>query len=90
MSAPFNDGIRVLWSSGGDPVFRDHEGRKQFIGLHKLYDVRKALYTLAIKATGRERDALCIIWAEADLAYADALKWRQQSRGIFLVQGDAA
>jgi len=92
MSGPriFNDGIRVLWASGGDPVFRDHTGAKAFISMPTLYRVRAALYRLAIAATGRERDALCVVWAEADVAYRDALAWRQQSRGIYLVQGDAA
>ena len=87
---PFNDGFRVFWMAGGEPVFRDHTGRIHPIGLNTLRDLRRKLWTMARDATGRQRDRLCILWAEADEALMDTVRWRQAAGGIYLIREQVA
>jgi hypothetical protein len=87
---PFNDGFRVLWHCAGEPVFRDHTGAIRPISLNTLRDLRRKLWTMARDATGRQRDRLCILWAEADEAMMDTVRWRQSACGIYLIQEQVA
>ena len=86
----FNKGFRVLWSTAGEPVFRDHTGKVHPISLNTIRDIRRTLWTMARDATGRERDRLCILWAEADEAFTDTVRWRQVACGIYLIQEQVA
>jgi len=86
----FNDGFRVFWMAGGEPVFRDHTGAIRPISLNTLRDLRRKLWTMARDATGRQRDRLCILWAEADEAMMDTVRWRQAAGGIYLIQEQVA
>jgi len=87
---PFNDGFRVFWMAGGEPVFRDHTGTIRPISLNTIRDLRRKLWTMARDATGRQRDRLCILWAEADEAMMDTVRWRQSACGIYLIQEQVA
>ena len=73
----FNGGFRVLWHVGGEPVFRDETGKVRPVSLPTLCALRRRLWTMARDASGRERDRLCVLWAEAEEAYTDTLRWRQ-------------
>jgi hypothetical protein len=86
----FNRGFRVLWHCGGEPVFRDHTGRIRPISLTTLRDLRRALWTMARETTGHQRDRLCTLWAEADEALTDTVRWRQAACGIFLIREQVA
>lgn len=94
MTRPFNDGIRVLWASGGDPIFRDHTGRKRVLSVRKLHALRDALRSEAAKASEarceREFVAYSTLYAEADLALKDTIQCRMAAKGLFLVTEDAA
>lgn len=83
---PFNEGYRCLWHCAGEPVFRDHTGTIRPISLTTLRDLRRTLWTMARDTTGRQRDRLCVLWAEADEAMTDTVRWRQASCGIYLIQ----
>ena len=83
---PFNEGYRCFWHVAGEPVFRDHTGRIRPISLSTLRDLRRKLWTMARDTTGRQRDRLCVLWAEADEAMTDTVRWRQASCGIYLIQ----
>lgn len=87
---PFNEGFRVLWHVGGEPVFRDHTGAIRPISLNTLRDLRRKLWTMARDTTGRQRDRLCILWAEADEALTDTVRWRQAACRMVLIQESAA
>jgi len=87
---PFNEGFRVLWHCAGEPVFRDETGTIRPISLNTLRDLRRKLWTMARDATGRQRDRLCILWAEADEAMMDTVRWRQSACGIYLIQEQVA
>ena len=82
--------FRVFWHCGGEPVFRDHTGRIRPISLNTLRDLRRALWTMARETTGRQRDRLCTLWAEADEAMTDTVRWRQAACGIYLIQEQVA
>ena len=86
----FNRGFRVFWMAGGEPVFRDHTGRIRPISLNTLRDLRRALWTMARETSGRQRDRLCTLWAEADEALTDTVRWRQAACGIFLIREQVA
>jgi hypothetical protein len=86
----FNRGFRVFWMAGGEPVFRDHTGRIRPISLTTLRDLRRALWTMARETSGRQRDRLCTLWAEADEALTDTVRWRQAACGIFLIREQVA
>jgi hypothetical protein len=45
---------------------------------------------MARETTGRQRDRLCILWAEADEALTDTVRWRQAACGIFLIREQVA
>ena len=78
--------FRVFWHCAGEPVFRDHTGRIRPISLNTLRDLRRALWTMARETSGRQRDRLCTLWAEADEAMTDTVRWRQAACGIFLIR----
>jgi hypothetical protein len=82
--------FRVFWHCAGEPVFRDHTGRIRPISLTTLRDLRRALWTMARETTGRKRDQLCTLWAEADEALTDTVRWRQAACGIFLIREQVA
>jgi hypothetical protein len=86
----FNRGFRVFWMAGGEPVFRDHTGKVRPISLTTLRDLRRALWTMARETSGRQRDRLCTLWAEADEALTDTVRWRQAACGIFLIREQVA
>ena len=86
----FNRGFRVFWMAGGEPVFRDDTGRIRPISLNTLRDLRRALWTMARETSGRQRDRLCTLWAEADEAMTDTVRWRQAACGIYLIREQVA
>lgn len=86
----FNHGFRVFWHVAGEAAFRDETGKVHPISLATIRDIRRQLWTMARDTTGRQRDRLCILWAEADEAFTDTVRWRQAACGIFLVTEDAA
>jgi len=85
----FNRGFRVFWHVAGEPVFRDETGVHP-ISLNTIRDIRRVLWTMARDATGRERDRLCVIWAEAEEAYTDTVLWRQSACGVYLIREQSA
>jgi hypothetical protein len=82
--------FRVVWHCAGEPVFCDDTGRIRPISLNTLRDLRRALWTMARETTGRQRDRLCTLWAEADEAMTDTVRWRQAACGIYLIQEQVA
>ena len=82
--------FRVVWHCAGEPVFRDHTGKVRPISLPTLRDLRRALWTMARETSGRQRDRLCTLWAEADEALTDTVRWRQAACGIFLIREQVA
>lgn len=81
---------RVFFCAAGEPVFRDHTGSIRPISLNTLRDLRRRLWTMARDTTGRQRDRLCVLWAEADEALTDTVRWRQAACGIYLIQEQVA
>jgi hypothetical protein len=75
-----NDGYRVFFCSGGEPVFCDHTGRIRPLTVLNLCRVCEALREEAVKASQdrRERDfiALSTVRAEAKEALDDTMRWR--------------
>jgi hypothetical protein len=45
---------------------------------------------MARETTGRQRDRLCTLWAEADEALTDTVRWRQAACGIYLLREQVA
>jgi len=86
----FNNGWRVFWQAGGDVLFRDHNGKVHPISLATIRDVRRRLWIMARDATGRERDRLCVLWAEADETHTDTLRWREAACGNLLIREQVA
>ena len=82
----FNNGWRVFWQAGGDVLFRDHTGKVHPISLATIRDIRRRLWIMARDATGRERDRLCVLWAEADETHTDTLRWREAACGNILIR----
>lgn len=79
-SQPSHRMFRTFWTCGGTIMFRDDQDRKLAVNIITLRGVRHGLWRMAAAARGSERVQLSRLYAEADLALSDAVKWRLAAR----------
>ena len=81
--APHPIEFRVLWSMGGDILFRDHTGRFRPIHVIRLRCLVHTLFRMANETRNTtERTRLSAVHAEAVQALRDVMAWRWAARGL--------